>query len=319
MRTAFFSSTTIRTGLGIFALGGVCVTLLIGCGGGDPATIPTSTSTALLPQVYVSSSGSVTHTFVVNGSNLRYMVIGPTKDTAGNYTNTALLDQFGSGTAANIAVGTSGEVVRLGSNTLADVSGTNKYAVQQIAGDATFAQGRWTKGLVTNAGGTATLSGTDNQAFHYLAFNALTAFPVGPATRTCTSLQQTGASYVGDTQVGETTTVGVGALGGQVQITFDGLGNATVPINVLVAAHYPTPSFNTIDAKNFSFTLANAATASPPFESSGSFTSPGLGLMVVLGSGDAAGLGDNILLGVAYRVQLNSGYNYQGIISLHCN
>jgi hypothetical protein len=314
MRSAISSSTTIRTGLGIF---GLSLGMLSGCGGGDPVTLQTPTTTATVA-TYVTSSGSASPAFAANG-NLRYLVIGPGKDILGAYSNVALNDQFGSGTAGDIGFGPSGEVVRLGANTLADVSTTNKYAVQKIAGDAAFAQGRWSKGAVTNAGGTVTLSGTDNQAFHYLAFNALTAFPAAGSTRTCTSLKETGASYVGDTRIGETTTVGVAVLAGQVKIEFDGAGNATVPINISAAAQYPSPSFNSIYSETFVLTLANAAPASGTFQPSRSFNSPGLGNMVVMGAGDSAGLGAVILLGVAYRVQLDSGFNYQGIISLRCS
>jgi hypothetical protein len=314
MRAPNTPSTTVRAGLGILSFS---VIVLSGCGGGDPATIRTTTTTPTV-ETYVTSSGSVSAPFVANG-NLRYLIIGPDKDAFGLRTNTALSDRFGGGTATDIGLGPSGEVIRLGSNSLADVSTTNKYAVQKIAGDASFAQGRWSKGVATNAGGTVTLSGTDNQAFHYLAFNALTAFPAGVATKTCTSLKETGATYVGDTRIGETTTVGVAALGGQVKIEFDGAGNATVPINIIAAAQYPSRSFNTVFSESFSFTLANAAVASGSFETSRSFNGPGLGNMVVLGAGDSAGLGAVILLGVAYRVQLDSGFNYQGVISLRCS
>ncbi len=314
MRTAISSSTTIRTGLGIFAVG---LGMLSGCGGGDPVTVQTTTTTATVA-TYVTSSGSASPAFSAN-NNLRYLIIGPGKDILGAYSNAALNDQFGSGTAANIGFGPSGEVIRLGANTLADVSTTNKYAVQKIEGDATFAQGRWSKGVVTNAGGTVTLSGTDNQAFHYLAFNALTAFPAAGSTKTCTSLKETGASYVGDTRIGETTTVGVAGLGGAVSIVFDGSGNADVPINVVAASQYPSQSFNTVFQESFRFTLANSAPVSAIFQTSRLFSNPNVGNMVVMGAGDAAGLGAVILLGVAYRVQLDSGFNYQGIISLRCS
>jgi hypothetical protein len=308
-------STTTRIGLGFFTLS---VVLLSACGGGDPISVQRTPTTPVL-ETYVTSSGAATPAFVPNG-NLRYLILGPDKDTLGVRSNTALQDQFGGGVPADIDIGPSGEVIRLGTNSLADVSASNKYAVQKIAGDASFAQGRWSKGLVTNAGGTVTLTGTDNQAFHYLAFNALTAFPVGVATRTCTSLKETGATYVGDTRIGETTTVGVAALGGEVKIEFDGLGNATVPINVVAAAKYPVPSFTpTVSEPPFLFTILNAAKANGDFEISRSFNGPGLGYMVVMGAGDAAGLGDVILLGVAYRVVLDSGFNYQGIISLRCS
>lgn len=313
MHTTIQSSTTVRTGLGIFALG---LVVLGGCGGGDLPTISTTTTPTV--ETYVTSLGAVSAAFVPNG-NLRYLVVGPDKDAFGIRSNTALQDRFGSGTGADIEFGPSGEVVRLGTNSLRDVSTTNKYAVQKIAGDAAYAQGRWSKGLVTNAGGTATLSGTDNQAFHYLALNALTAFPAPGSTRTCTSLKETGATYVGDTRIGETTTVGVAALGGEVKIAFDNSGNATVPINIVAAAQYPSRSFNTVFQESFSFTLANAAPASGSFQLSRSFDGPGLGNLAILGAGDSAGLGAVILLGVAYRVQLDSGFNYQGIISLRCS
>lgn len=316
MRTAISSSTTVRTGLGIFALGLVA---LSGCGGGDPATIQSTTTTPVV-ETYVTSSGSVSAPFVANG-NLRYLLIGPDKDAVGFANNPALDDRFGGGTAMDIDFGPSGEVIRLGTNSLLDVSTTNKHAVQKIAGDASFAQGRWSKGVVTNAGGTVTLSGTDNQAFHYLAFNALTAFPAPGSTRTCTSVSQTGASYVGDTRgVGETTSVGVAGPGGQLTIQFDGTtGHAIVPINLLVFSGYPFQGNYVDNSTFFDIPLADAARADGTFQSSPNFTGPGLGYMVVLGAGDAAGVGNVILLGIAYRVKLSTGFNYQGIISLRCS
>lgn len=314
MRTAISSTTTVRTGLGIFALS---LVVLSGCGGGDPATFQATTTTPTV-ETYVTSSGSVSAPFVAN-NNFRYLILGPDKDAIGFAGNPALDDRFGGGTAADIDLAPSGEVKRIGTNSLVDVSTTNKYAVQKISGDASFAQGRWSKGVVTNAGGTVTLSGTDNQAFHYLAFNALTAFPAPGSTRTCTSVTQTGASYVGDTRgVGETTTVGIAGPGGQVKIEFNGT-TARVPISLLVFSGYPFQGNYVDNSKFFDLTLTTAAAANGAFEYSDSFKSPGLGYMVVLGAGDAAGVGDVILLGIAYRIKLSTGFNYQGIISLRCS
>lgn len=317
MHTPMTSSTTIRSGLGIFALGLISVAVLNACGGGDPVKVPVAQTTSTI-ETYLTSSGSTTATFAAN-ANLRYLIQGPGKDTVGAYSNTALLDQNGSGTAADIDFGPSGAVIRLGASTLADVSASDKYAVQKIKGDTYFAQGRWSKGAVNNAGGSVTLTGTSNQAFHYLAFNALNAFPVGAVTKNCARLYETGATYVGDTRVGETTTVGVAGLGGQVQIVFDGLGNADVPINVVVASKYPSPSLNSVISENFRFTLADSAPASAVFQTSRNYSVPGLGNMAILGAGDALGNGAVILLGVGYRIQLDNGYNFQGLLSMSCS
>lgn len=75
--------------------------------------------------------------------------------------------------------GESGAMVRLNDTTLSGSSST-----REISGDANFALGRSTVGSVTTKSGAETLTGNDNRAYHYVAFNGVDALPAS-GTASC--------------------------------------------------------------------------------------------------------------------------------------
>ncbi|TXD80121.1 hypothetical protein FUT87_20530, partial [Mitsuaria sp. TWR114] len=72
-----------------------------------------------------------------------------------------------------------GGVVAMNAHTLTGPD----LSVADIAGDETFAQGRWAKGTALAAGSTSTLGGARNAAYHYVVHLAATHFPAGGTLR----------------------------------------------------------------------------------------------------------------------------------------
>jgi hypothetical protein len=104
-------------------------------------------------------TSSATVTAFAKGSAPRYQFVGISQQTIGSADT---LEQLGTG-----------GVVTLNGNTLTGAT----QAVADVAGDATFALGRWSKGTATTSSGSALLESTVNNAYHYVVYNALAAFP----------------------------------------------------------------------------------------------------------------------------------------------
>ena len=294
MHTPMTSSTTIRSGLGIFALGLISVAVLNACGGGDAVKAPASTTTA--PTTYLTSSGTVSPTFdLAAPGTIRYFVQG----TGESKEDTVA--------AADIVQNANGALTTI---TSSNVLNTTTFAVQKIMGNADFAQGRWTRGSATVKGAPKTLTGTDNLAVHYLVMRDATAF--APGDYVCNqNFGETGASYGGGAFVSDTTTVGAGSIYATIHV--NGAGSALVTSQFVIST-YGTPiatgpegittTFTTV-ASGPQYTGAVGADYSAGYE----------GSAMMLGKGIDA---SSIRLGYTYRVVVENGARYQGMLSVLC-
>lgn len=295
MHTPMTSSTTIRSGLGIFALGLISVAVLNACGGGDPVKPPATTTTA--PTTYLTSSGSVSPTFdLAAAGTIRYFVQGTGESMQGTLTATDIIQN------ANGALTTI---------TSSNVLNTATFAVQKIMGNADFAQGRWTRGSAIVNGVSKTLTGTDNLAVHYLVMREETAFT--PGSYSCNQdFGETGATYggAGSPPPADTTTVGAGTINARIDV--DALGSAVVTSQLIIST-FGVP-LSTSPAVTTTFTTAADGpkyTGVPGKDYS--FGNEGTAMM--LGKGTVT---NSIRLGYAYRVAVDSYARYQGILSILC-
>ncbi|PTT77217.1 hypothetical protein DBR42_25515 [Pelomonas sp. HMWF004] len=87
-----------------------------------------------------------------------------------------------------------GSVVAVNSNQL---TGTAR-AVADVAGDADFAMGRWSKGSATTSSGTSQLESLTNGAYHYIVYNKPAAFPAS-GTYKCDEAKFTSPSLTNGT------------------------------------------------------------------------------------------------------------------------
>ena len=257
--------------------------LLQACGGGGDggvALLPASTNTPNTPSATPpanTNSGSVSASFA-RASSARYQLLGIGSQSFGNLTQ--------SEQAA------SGAMVRLN-----DVTLSGSSATKDIAGDASFAIGRWVAGTVTRPSGAETLTGQDNRAYHYLASNNLAALPTGGAA-TCDA-----GVFTAPTHIGGTAGANSGIASGSASLVF-GSSGATVSglIKVVVGDNSGTVSLDSTIAS----TTSTAVT--------GAFMSGGTGAALQLGDhGSGASL-----LGVGYAVTLSGGARYQGIAKFRC-
>lgn len=295
MRNSFTSSTTVRTGLGIFALGGLCATALIGCGGGDPVVAPTIPTAGVT--TFLTSSGSITATFATTPSNNIYFVQGSGQSDTGT------------ATAANIIQDPStGVVSRIGSNVLA---ATPTFAVQKIQGDSSFAIGRWTRGDATVEGQPKVLTGTDYKSVHYLVMRPLQA-GIADGTYTCNeSLRESGLTYAGGTSPAPASMNQLGAFAPYATIAVSG-ANATVSLQeIRVAGAGVIESGYNNQTATFSLPANAARNVVTTADYLGGFE----GLAIMLGADSNAA---KINMGVAYRGTMSAGARYQGLVSVVC-
>lgn len=302
MRAAITSSTTVRTGLGIFALSGVCVTLLIGCGGGDAVVAPTTVSTAS-NLTFLTSSGAVTATFATAVTTNLYFVQGSGQSDTGTTAG------------ANITQNPStGIVTQIGSNVLA---GTPTFAVQKIQGDTSFAIGRWTRGdaalQATPSAVNVTLTGTDYKSVHYLVMRPLAA-GIADGTYTCNeSLRESGLTYGGGASPYPATTNQVGAFAPYATIAVTG-GGATATVSLqeirVVGAGVIESGYN-----NQTATFSLPATVVKNVDPGADYLTGNEGLAMMLGADSNAA---KINMGVAYRGTMSGGARYQGLVSVVC-
>lgn len=298
MRTAISSSTTVRTGLGIFALGGVCVTLLIGCGGGDAVVAPTTVSAAT-DVTFLTSSGAVTATFNVAAPGaIRYFVQGSGESDSGTTAG------------GNIVQHASGALTTIGTNVLA---ASPTFAVQKIQGDASFAIGRWTLGSATVAGNAKSLTGTDYKSVHYLVMHELQA-GIADGTYTCNeSLRESGLTYGGGASPAPATENQIGAFAPYATIAVTGGGTAaTVSMQEIrvVGAGVIESGYN-----NQTATFSLPANVARNVDPAADYLAGNEGLAVMLGA-DANPT--KINMGVAYRGSMSGGARYQGLVSVVC-
>jgi hypothetical protein len=224
------------------------------------------------------NTGSVSASFQ-RGSASRYMLLSPLGQTFG--------------TLSSSQQATDGAMTTLNSNRLAGA-----YAVQDIAGDASFALGRWVKGDLTLGTDTSTLNGTDGKAYHYLAYQMVSAFP-GTALH-CANGSFTAPTYTG----GGSQAALTGSATGTADITLSG-GNTALNGSVTVSANGETATLP------FSSTLSSPSI----MPISGQFlTTNGAGTGVQLAD---AGNGA-YALAVGFAATMPSGARYIGVGRLSC-
>jgi hypothetical protein len=230
--------------------------------------------------------------FFQPGSAARFMLVSPTGLSSGTLTSN------------NTRQAADGAMTMLGGNQL-----TGNYTVQDIAGHASFATGRWTKGSVALGTGTDILTGTDGRAYHYIAYRGVSALPSYDIF--CRDGTFTIPTYTGG---GNRAALTGTSAGGSVGIVFgDGSGELSgfaiirVDANGEYASTFPYPK-QKIDSPS--------SMISTGFSDSGS----SFAAQLIDGGGISFGsLSPNVYaLAIAYSVVMPSGARYIGTGRLDC-
>ncbi|MCD2514103.1 hypothetical protein [Comamonas endophytica] len=185
----------------------------------------------------------------------------------------------------------SGAMVRLDEYTL---SGSRQTA--DISGDTHYALGRWVRGTVTGSSRTDTLTGTDNNAYHYLVYNSLAKLPASGQLR-CTSVAATTPTNF------YASARNAGSASGSADVSFDTDGAGVQgALQLQVDAGSATVDLHT------------------RIRSAGSM--PITGRMLAQGPGAAIALADQgsatPALVVGYKAQLPGGNLYSGVARFAC-
>ncbi len=261
-----------------FVLSVISVALLQACGGGggdsDSMNVSSTGNAG-------ASTGSVSASFN-RSATARYHLTSADSQVFGRLDNSVQE--------------ASGAMTTLGSNVL-----SGSKVVKEISGDATYALGRWTAGTVTTSSGATTLTGTDNKAYHYIAFNAPSALPTS-GTLTCDAGVFSAPTYASGG-------VGNGAFdsgtaSGSVTVTFGSTG-ASVGGNINVTA---AGSSGSIALKASNVTVNGSSI-------SGNYLSNGAGAYLQVGD---AGTGAYLVVG-SYAVSLANGARYIGAARFRCS
>ncbi len=303
------TSATVRSGLGIFALGLVAVAVLSACGGGDAVKVASSSTTTTTPKTYLTSSSPATPTLTVTAGTLRYMIQGNVDSSPVSITGTTATPlTYGTGNSLNAVIG-------IDTHSLAAAGSTPTYAVQYFMGDTTFALGRWTKGrpTINNVPATTPLSGTDSTAVHYLITRDLGGFLQGTYPCNIDKVWTSGLTYSGNnggTVPSDTTAVGALIPNATIRIPVNG-GTATLSVDDFPV--YAGIAANTVPAHTVTF----ATPIVGPQEAADSLylSSGGEGIAYVLGEGPSL---DKITLGIAFRRTMFEGPRYKGMTTILC-
>lgn len=185
----------------------------------------------------------------------------------------------------------------LGTNTLTG----SPTATKEIAGDTTYAQGRWVQGTVTTSSGASTLTGSSNNAYHYVVHNQLATFPA-TATVTCSAARLTAPTYISGGAAGVATAAGTAT--GTGTLSFGATG-AAVSVTVNAAASGSSGSVT-----------GTSTIASPTATNiTGNFLGGGAGTQLTVADGGAMGMYTVV---AGYKVALANGALHQGVATFHC-
>ncbi|KRB84394.1 hypothetical protein ASE26_10085 [Duganella sp. Root198D2] len=201
------------------------------------------------------------------------------------------------GIASPLTQASDGAVTVIGSNTL---TGT-PMAVQEISGNANFAQGRWNVGTAKTGSSTFTIVAGSHDAVHYSVYNDLEVFPA-IGTLSCNSGKFTKPNYVGGTAY---STEYLGASTGNASVTFDGNGaNVSLMITTTGAGASGTVNLSgTVKTGNSSYI-------------SGGLGGTGNGGMVAVG--DAGNSAVNVIAIYTVVVANEHKTSYSGIATFTC-
>lgn len=184
--------------------------------------------------------------------------------------------------------------------TLPSYSLSGSAVTKEISGDTNLAQGRWVAGTVTSSSGALTLTGTDNSAYHYVAYNNLSALPLSGAS-TCDSGTFTAPTWIGGMPAVPPYTA---AVSGSASVAFAPAGATfSGALNVAQGANTGSVSLNGSIA-----TVTNLAIT-------GSFLGGGTGAEVALGTD--GGTGQRVVVG--YTATLTNGARYHGVGYFRCH
>jgi len=269
--------------------GGGSVTPPGGTGGGDGGNVTppggsggddSGSGGTTPPPATGNDQGSVSAPFVATSPS-RYML---------DYQN-----GWSNGVLVGTEQATSGAIVGLTRSSDA-VSLSGSSATKDIAGDASYALGRWVTGTVTTASGADQLTGTDDRSYHYAAYNILASFPA-TGSYACTLQSATTPTRVSGS--GAMT----GVVDGAINLSFDATGaNLSGAMTVTVGAETVTAGVPTSIGSPTSL----AAT--------GQFYANNTGTGVQVAD---AGNGNYALM-VAYAAKLANTSLYHGIARLSC-
>jgi hypothetical protein len=281
--------------------------LLQACGGGDGgdtvATAPTGSTangngdsaTTTTQPAASGDQGSVSAPFAVTADLSRYMIFSPSGSKFGGLTATS---QAASGAITDLET------------TNSSITFSDSGVTKDIAGDASYALGRWVTGTITTASGTYdpntqvlvlilpgqsnVLPGTDQGSYHYAAYNILASLP-------------TAGNYACALQSSTTPTSGGSASTGSV--------SSTIALNFDDAGAHLTGNVNvTVGGETVAASVPSSITSPSSLSGSGLFLAQGTGTMVQVAD---AGNGNYALM-VAYAAKLTSGSLYQGIAHMSC-
>ena len=231
--------------------------------------------------------GSISAPFAVTAAGLsRYMIFSPNGSSFGGLTATS---QAASGAITSLT------------NTSRSTTLSGSSVTKDIAGDASYALGRWVTGTVTDPSGAVVLTGADGGSYHYAAYDMLASFPATGAYA-CALQSSTTPTLVSGS--GSST----GAVNGALGLNFDDTvandtvanlnGSMTITVgNETVTAGVPS-------------SIPNPAT----FSATGQFYASNTGTAVQVA--DAGG--GNYALMVAYAAKFASGALYHGIARMSC-
>ena len=123
-----------------------------------------------------------------------------------------------------------GGVVAMNAHTLTGPD----LSVADIAGDETFAQGRWAEGTALAAGSTSTLGGARNAAYHYVVHLAATHFPAGGTLR-CDA-----GTFTRPTVISNPSAPALGVATGSAALSFNDAGAVVERVGAGATAAPPT-------------------------------------------------------------------------------
>ena len=191
------------------ALTALSLALLQACGGGGGSDAGNALADGGTGAATTTNTGSVTAA-LNRGATARYQLTSVGSQSFG-VLSTSVQDAAGA-------------LTTIDSNVL-----SGSTSVKEIAGDATYAMGRWAAGTVTTSSGATILTGTDNRAYHYIAINVPSAFPA-TGSLACSAGAFTSPTYTGGGVTGTT-----GTATGSATLIF-GAGGATVGGSVNVTS-----------------------------------------------------------------------------------
>jgi hypothetical protein len=207
--------------------------------------------------------------------------------------------QLGGADASRWVQGTDGAVTTLDTYRLGE-----SPTVSEISGDATFAMGRWSKGRVVKDGAeVAVLTGTNARSFHYLAYNRLAAVPATVPHGCDAGTFTAPTPRNGDSAA---TTAPLGTTTGNAALTWaPGTSSVNVKLNLTTTVNgVSQPSTHEVSLTSLTGTSF-----------SGNFFGQGSGSAIFLGDGGSGA----VLVGAFYRVLLQSGSVYEGVVKFRCS